>query len=83
MAARALAVTAVAVPLVLADVRYRRLPDVLTLPAWPLTGAAVTVAAVAGPGVGLAWRAALAAALFAGAHALVHAVAPASSEPVT
>ncbi|MFF5988715.1 prepilin peptidase [Prauserella flavalba] len=73
-----LAVTALAVPLALADLRHRRLPDVLTVPAYPLVGTAVSVAAVTGPGGALAFRAASAAVLFAGAHALVHAVAPAA-----
>lgn len=71
-----LVVTALAVPLALADVGHRRLPDALTLPAYPLAGGALAVAAAWGPGGALALRAALAAVLFAGVHALVHAVAP-------
>src|SRR2546430_2437002 len=35
-----LVVTALAVPLVMADLRHRRLPDVLTMPAYPLVGLA-------------------------------------------
>lgn len=73
-----LVVTALAVPLAWADLGHRRLPDVLTLPAYPMAGLALGVAAVTGPGGGLVVRAALAAALFAGVHALVHAVAPAA-----
>ncbi|WP_307849623.1 prepilin peptidase [Qaidamihabitans albus] len=73
-----LVVTALAVPLALADLLHRRLPDVLTLPAYPLAGAALGVAAAAGPGGGLLVRAAPAAVLFAGAHVLVHAAAPAA-----
>ncbi|TKG64852.1 prepilin peptidase [Prauserella endophytica] len=73
-----LVVTALAVPLALTDLRHRRLPDALTVPAYPLVGAAVCVAAAAGPEGALAVRAASAAVLFAGVHALVHAVAPAA-----
>ncbi|MEU3269443.1 prepilin peptidase [Saccharomonospora sp. NPDC006951] len=71
-----LAVTALAVPLALADLGHRRLPDVLTLPAYPLLGAALCVAAVTGPGEGLGARAVAGGAVFAAAHFLVHAVAP-------
>ncbi|MEU6642945.1 A24 family peptidase [Saccharomonospora sp. NPDC046836] len=73
-----LVVTALAVPLTLADLRHRRLPDVLTLPAYPLAGAALGIAAVTGPGGALAARAMVGAVLFGAAHALVHAVAPAA-----
>ncbi|SFQ51254.1 leader peptidase (prepilin peptidase) / N-methyltransferase [Amycolatopsis arida] len=71
-----LAVTGLAVPLALADARHLRLPDVLTLPAYPVLGAAVAVAALAAPAPGLAGRAALAAIVFGGLHALVHVVVP-------
>ncbi|ASR39490.1 peptidase [Prauserella marina] len=71
-----LAVTALAVPLALADLGHRRLPDVLTLPAYPILGAALCVAAVTGPEEGLAVRAMVGGAVFATAHLLVHAVAP-------
>ncbi|MFI5586657.1 prepilin peptidase [Amycolatopsis sp. NPDC051758] len=70
--------TVVAVPLALADLRHLRLPDVLTLPAYPLFGAAVGAAALGGGGPSLAVRAAAGALLFGGAHALVHRVAPGS-----
>ncbi|MBK1788135.1 prepilin peptidase [Prauserella sp. ASG 168] len=73
-----LVVTALAIPLALADLVHRRLPDVLTAPAYPLVGGALGVAAMAGPGGALAVRAVLAAVVFAGVHALVHAVAPAA-----
>ncbi|PXY19199.1 prepilin peptidase [Prauserella muralis] len=73
-----LAVTALAVPLTLADLAHRRLPDALTLPAYPLAGGALAVAAACGPDGTLALRAALAAVVFAGVHALVHTVAPAA-----
>jgi leader peptidase (prepilin peptidase)/N-methyltransferase len=69
---------ALAVPLALADLRHRRLPDVLTLPAIPVAGLAVVVVALAGPGTELALRAVAAALAFGGAHALLRVVAPAA-----
>lgn len=69
-----LVLTGLAVPLAVADLRHRRLPDVLTLPAYPLLGAAVVVAALSGPGAGLAVRALLAGLVFGGSHLLVHAL---------
>lgn len=65
-----------AVPLVAADLARRRLPDVLTLPAYPALGIAVTFAAVTGPGSALLGRAALGIAVFGGAHLLVRAISP-------
>lgn len=77
-----LVVTAVAVPLAAADLRYRRLPDVVTLPAVPLVLAAVVVAAVSGPGdgvdTGLVVGAVAGVVAFAGAHLLVRFVVPGS-----
>ncbi|GAB3142103.1 hypothetical protein GCM10027258_26150 [Amycolatopsis stemonae] len=73
-----LALTVVAVPLTLADLRHFRLPDVLTLPAYPLFGAAIGAAALGGGGPSLAVRAAVGALLFGAAHALVHRMAPGS-----
>jgi leader peptidase (prepilin peptidase) / N-methyltransferase len=70
--------TIVAAPLALADLRHLRLPDVLTLPAYPLFGAAVGAAALGGGGPSLAVRAAAGALLFGGAHALVHRAVPGS-----
>ncbi|WP_410669254.1 prepilin peptidase [Amycolatopsis sp. cmx-4-68] len=70
--------TVVAVPLALADLRHLRLPDVLTLPAYPLSGAAIGAAALGGGGPSLAVRAAAGALLFGGAHALVARAAPGS-----
>ncbi|HJQ46810.1 MAG TPA: prepilin peptidase, partial [Amycolatopsis sp.] len=52
-----LLVTALAVPLVAADLRHRRLPNALTLPAYPALGLALTAAARAGPGAGMLLRA--------------------------
>jgi leader peptidase (prepilin peptidase)/N-methyltransferase len=73
-----LALTALAVPLTLADLRARRLPDVLTLSAYPVLGGALAAAALAGPDPGLLVGAAGGALAFAAAHAAVHLVAPAS-----
>ncbi|WP_329049356.1 prepilin peptidase [Amycolatopsis sp. NBC_01488] len=70
--------TVVAVPLALADLRHLRLPDVLTLPAYPLLGAAIGAAALGGGGLSLAVRAAAGALLFGTAHALVARAAPGS-----
>jgi leader peptidase (prepilin peptidase)/N-methyltransferase len=70
--------TVVAVPLALADLRHLRLPDVLTLPAYPLFGAAIGAAAFGGGGPSLAVRAVAGALLFGGAHALVARAAPGS-----
>ncbi|MDT8914015.1 A24 family peptidase [Amycolatopsis sp. PS_44_ISF1] len=65
-------VTVLAVPLALADLRHRRLPDVLTLPAYPLFAAAL-----AGGGSPETLAAALTGTvLFGGAHLLVHYLAP-------
>lgn len=68
--------TVVAVPLALADLRHLRLPDALTLPAYPLFGAAVGAAALGGGGPSLALRAAAGALLFGGAHAAIRRAAP-------
>jgi leader peptidase (prepilin peptidase)/N-methyltransferase len=70
--------TVVGVPLALADLRHLRLPDVLTLPAYPLFGAAVGAAALGGGGPSLAVRAVAGALLFGGAHAVVHHFSPGS-----
>ncbi|HEX5400775.1 MAG TPA: A24 family peptidase [Pseudonocardiaceae bacterium] len=65
-----------AVPLTAADLARRRLPDVLTLPAYPLIGLVVALAATAGPDAGLGCRALAGVILFGGAHALVRVLAP-------
>lgn len=71
-------VAALAVPLVVTDLRVRRLPDVLTLPAYPLAAAVLGLAAAFGPGAGLAVRAAVSAVVFGGAHLVIRALAPGS-----
>lgn len=63
--------TAFAVPLALADLRHLRLPDVLTLPAYP---AFATALALTGPAPAV--RAVAGAALFGGVHLLIHLRAP-------
>ncbi len=62
----AFVLAALAVPLIAADLRHRRLPDVLTLPAYPLF-----VGVAPDPAKALA-----AAAVFGGAHLAVHLLAP-------
>ncbi|MEU4668425.1 A24 family peptidase [Amycolatopsis sp. NPDC023774] len=69
--------TVVGVPLCLADVRHRRLPDVVTLPAYPLMATALTVAAIGGGGVTLLAGAAAGVLVFGGVHLVVHRVEPA------
>ncbi|WP_143263042.1 prepilin peptidase, partial [Amycolatopsis pretoriensis] len=73
-----IALTVIAVPLALADLRHLRLPDILTLPAYPLIGAAIGAAAFGGGGPSPIARAAAGALLFGGAHALVARLAPGS-----
>jgi leader peptidase (prepilin peptidase)/N-methyltransferase len=65
-----------AVPLVAADVRHHRLPDVLTLSAYPALGLALAVAGTVDPG--LALRSLAGVVVFGGAHALVRVLAPAA-----
>lgn len=67
-----LLVTFLAAPLAVADLRYRRLPDALTVPAYPLLGLALVVTALSGAGGGLAIRAVAGGLVFGGAHLLVH-----------
>lgn len=71
-----LAATAFAVPLATADVLHRRLPDVLTLPAYGLGTVAVCAAALGGPGPPLVVAAVAGGVATLGAHLLVRALAP-------
>jgi Flp pilus assembly protein protease CpaA len=64
------------VPLAAVDLARRRLPDALTLAAYPLLGAALAIAALGPPGGPLALRATVGLLVFGGAHALVHRLAP-------
>ncbi|MGC7101221.1 prepilin peptidase [Amycolatopsis lurida] len=70
-----LAVVAIAVPLCVVDLRERRLPDALTLPAYPIFAAALAFAAIEG-GAGLPWGSLLGVVVFGGLHAVTHRVIP-------
>ncbi|WP_425548665.1 prepilin peptidase [Amycolatopsis ultiminotia] len=59
-------------PLVLADLRHRRLPDALTWPAYPAVAVALGLAAVGGGGPHLLAGALAGCLLFGGAHLFVH-----------
>jgi leader peptidase (prepilin peptidase)/N-methyltransferase len=65
-----------AVLLAATDLRHRRLPDALTLPAYPALAAALALAAWGGGGWPLAAGAAAGAAGFLTVHAAVHAIRP-------
>jgi leader peptidase (prepilin peptidase)/N-methyltransferase len=71
-----LLLTWLAVPLAAADLTRRRLPNALTLPAYPVLGMAIALAATCGPDPGLGPRAAIGILVFGGAHAVVRMVAP-------
>ncbi|MFB9903014.1 prepilin peptidase [Allokutzneria oryzae] len=73
-----LAVAWFTVALVAVDVRHRRLPDALTLPAYPVAGLVLAPAVLAGPGPPLVGRAVGGAALFLAVHLVVRAVSPTS-----
>ncbi|MQA15806.1 MAG: prepilin peptidase [Pseudonocardiaceae bacterium] len=64
--------------LTITDLAQRRLPDVLTVPAYPVGAALLTVAASGSDDGGLALRGVLGAALWAGGYAAVRLVAPAA-----
>ncbi|HEY3259508.1 MAG TPA: A24 family peptidase [Pseudonocardiaceae bacterium] len=70
------AVAWLAVVLTATDLRHRRLPDAVTVPAYPVTAVLLAVAGLAGPGPGLAARAAAGGALLLAVHAGVHLAAP-------
>jgi len=65
-----------AVPLTLSDLRCRRLPDVLTLPAYVLVGVAVVVVACSGADVAVVIRAVVSAMLLGGLHAGLRLLTP-------
>lgn len=71
-----LTLTWFAVLLTATDLRHRRLPDALTLPAYPALGAAAAVAASAGGGWRLATGALVGAAVFGVVHAMIHLSSP-------
>jgi leader peptidase (prepilin peptidase)/N-methyltransferase len=62
--------------LAVTDLRHHRLPDALTLPAYPVLGALLVAASVLGGGHDLLLRAASGALLFGGMHAVAHLLAP-------
>jgi leader peptidase (prepilin peptidase) / N-methyltransferase len=65
-----------AVLLTVTDLRHRRLPDALTLPAYPVAAAAIIAAAGLGGRWSLAGGAALGALTFFAVHAAVHILRP-------
>jgi leader peptidase (prepilin peptidase)/N-methyltransferase len=71
-----LALSWFAVLLVATDLMHSRLPDALTLPAYPVFGLLLTIAAVSGAGEEVLVRGAVGAALFWCLHATVHYLAP-------
>jgi leader peptidase (prepilin peptidase)/N-methyltransferase len=73
-----LAVTWFAILLAVVDLRHRRLPDALTLPAYAAIATATVAAAALGDDWTIPVRAALGAAVFLTAHALVHLTSPRS-----
>ncbi|GAA0619970.1 hypothetical protein GCM10010174_43020 [Kutzneria viridogrisea] len=58
------------------DLAHRRLPDALTLPAYPVVALALCCAALIGPSSGLLPRALLAGALFFAAHLVIRLASP-------
>lgn len=64
--------TWLAVPLTVTDLRYRRLPDALTLAAYPATALALTTSAALGGGWRLLTGAAVGATVLLTSHAAVH-----------
>jgi leader peptidase (prepilin peptidase)/N-methyltransferase len=65
-----------AVPLVVTDLRHRRLPDALTLSAYPGAAIVLSVAAALGGGWQLLAGAALGTVALFGTHAVVHLLCP-------
>lgn len=73
-----LALTWFAVLLTVTDLRHRRLPNALTLPAYPVLGAATVVASAVGGGWGLAASALVGAVVVGAVHAMIHLGSPAA-----
>jgi leader peptidase (prepilin peptidase)/N-methyltransferase len=67
-----------AVLLTATDLAHARLPDALTLPAYPVVAALLAVAAATGPGLELLPRAAAGALLLWAVHAMARVLVPAS-----
>jgi leader peptidase (prepilin peptidase) / N-methyltransferase len=73
-----LALTWFAALLTATDLRHRRLPDALTLPAYPVVGAATVVAASTGGGWTVTTSALTGALAYCVLHAMVHLATPGS-----
>ncbi|HEY0450528.1 A24 family peptidase [Actinophytocola sp.] len=73
-----LTITWFAVLLAATDLKHHRLPDSLTLPAYPALAAATVLAASVGGGWSLPVSATLGALAFGALHALIHLASPAS-----
>jgi len=71
-----LVVATLVVPLTLTDLTHRRLPDVLTLPAYVLLGLALTLTVATGADGAVAGRAAVSTVVFGGLHAVLRFTAP-------
>lgn len=67
-----------AVLLTITDLAHRRLPDALTVPAYPVAAALLAVAVYGSGDGGLAVRGLLGAALWGGGYAMIRLVAPAA-----
>ncbi|WP_228771506.1 prepilin peptidase [Actinokineospora iranica] len=65
-----------AVTLAVVDLRHRRLPDALTVPAIPIALAVLGVAAITGPGAALVHAALIGSLVFGSFHAIVHLCRP-------
>ncbi|MGH3858901.1 prepilin peptidase [Actinokineospora sp.] len=68
--------TCFATALTLTDLHHRRLPNALTIPAYPVTAACLTFAALTADTPETLWQAATGAALFLTLHAAVHLLRP-------
>lgn len=68
--------TAATTALTMTDLHHRRLPNVLTIPAYPITAACIAIAALSTDNPATLWQAATGAALFLASHAAVHLLRP-------
>ncbi|HEX4704829.1 MAG TPA: A24 family peptidase [Pseudonocardiaceae bacterium] len=71
-----LLLTWLAVPLSIADLAHHRLPNALTVPAYPALGLATALAATFGKDPAIALRALAGLAIFGGTHALIRILVP-------
>lgn len=70
--------TCLATALTMTDLHHRRLPNALTIPAYPITAACIAVAALSTDNPATLWQAAIGATLFSALHAAVHLLHPTS-----